>query len=210
MSRFLRPSYLATALLLVGGFVLGSWALRTDQSHAVRPGDVVVLGDSITAHGTDALHDLHPDWEINGVSGRLVSTLPRLIRERLQRGEAPSVVVVALGSNAVPHWDADDHRHALDLLPPETAVVLVTTWRDPRLWTSAEAFHHRAAVQAEYTGWMHTLAEERPATCLVDWRTTARSRPELLSDGVHTNEAGREVWARMISEGVARCQHAHD
>ncbi|MDP3891001.1 GDSL-type esterase/lipase family protein [Nocardioides sp.] len=202
------PTLLSPApavLLLTVALVVTIVGVRVPDSFATRPAEVLVVGDSITAQGADTLQRLHRDWDIDGVSGRRVSALPELLRERLARGAPPRVVVMALGTNSVPGWTAQDYRSALATLPPATRVVLVTTWRDPLLWPEEGPTHLRAAVQADYSRWLRTIAWERPHTCLVDWRTTASGRPQLLSDGVHLTRTGRQVWAQAISRAVADC-----
>lgn len=195
----------AVLLLAVALFGIHGW-MGLPETFATRPAQVFVVGDSITAQGTDELRRLHRGWDIDGVSGRRVSELPRILDDRLARGPAPRAVVVALGTNSVSWWAADDYRSALARLPASTRVVLVTTYRDPDAWPEDGPEPHRAAVLADYSRWLGEIAQERPGTCLVDWRTTVQQRPGLLADGVHPTQEGQRVWAAAISRSVATCQ----
>ena len=53
---------------------------------------------------------------------------------------------------------------------------------------------------------MRRAAQLRPGSCLVAWDAAARSRPELLLDGVHPARAAEATWARLVSRGATDCR----
>jgi hypothetical protein len=165
-----------------------------------------MVGDSITYQGLHQLRSRGASWEVTTHPGRYVCTLKRFLKDRLANPQPLRKVVIALGTNACEGWGKPEYRSALDLLPASTAVVFVTTYRDPKRWRNTRAYRERAGVQYWYSRWMKELAAERPHTCVADWRTQAASHMGWLSDGTHLKPSiGRIQWSRIVFSAVRRC-----
>lgn len=210
-----RRTARAGLLVLVASLVLGAGALRPAAASVGSGGtsgsdtSVFVAGDSITRMSTPALRARGLDWEVDARGGRPVTSLGWVIGDRLQRGAAPQVVVVALGANARPGWDAvTGFRAMLAQLPATTTVVFVSVYRDPRYFTTRVARQRpdwNPRYSVEYTRAMHLIAAERPHTCVAPWRPWAEAHRRNLTGGVHPHHQGRRAWARIVADTVASC-----
>lgn len=196
-----------------------------------------MVGDSVTRQGiTWGFRPLRlaQGWEVSGVAGRDVSTLPYYLADRVaaqqklthaghsrrwrrhHRRLAARLaahpfryplkrVVIALGANATPGWTYGDLRRAINLLPASTVVVLVTPYRDPAKWPTSGLYRVRGSVVATYASWEHRIAEVRPRTCIADWAGFAGRYPWLVPGGVHPNYKGTQAWARIVETAADRC-----
>jgi lysophospholipase L1-like esterase len=211
-----RLTALVGALVLVGSVTTGAGALPQAKALA-RPRttsgsdtSVFVVGDSITRMSTPALRARGLGWEVDAHGGRPVTSLGWVLGERLQRGPAPRVVVVALGSNARRHWNAAaGYRAMIAQLPQSTTVVFVSLYRDPRYFSRHIARKRpdwNPRYSAAYTRVMYQIAAERPHTCVAPWRPWARAHRRNLTAGVHPHRHGRRAWARIVAETVASCR----
>jgi len=164
---------------------------------AVR-GNVAVIGDSITWRGTNELATLQPDWVIDGSSGRQIHELDeRLDAYRAAYGE-PGGIVLALGTNAKSGWSEQEFVASVARVPASTPILLVTPFRQP-------GSSGRPALMDSYAGWFRRLAEQRPLTCVADWRTDVTRDSQLLVDGVHPTTIGEIYWAEMIDNAWGDC-----
>lgn len=165
-----------------------------------------VVGDSITAGGLASLRALGATWEVTSIPGRDVSTLPYYVAERMKHETPPTMVVIALGTNASPGWYQADYQAAVDLLPASTRVVFTTTYRDPKLWPNTLDYRRRASIQPHYSQFMHHIDVSRPNTCINEWRGYIEPRYNLLRDGVHpTTDRGYPAWAKRVVSAVHLC-----
>ena len=159
----------------------------------------LVIGDSLTYRGQDNLFTLRPDWLIDGVPQRRISTLPDILRDAIAAEGVPETLVIALGTNSNDLWTKQSFLDVLALLPPSTSVIFVTTYRDPNLYPLAADRMRRLSV------WMKQIKAERPRTDVADWRAAAIHYPWLLEDGVHqTDPQGQEHWAALVSNAYRR------
>lgn len=171
------------------------------RDHVTRSADgVYVIGDSLTYRGRSQLLDLQPGWSVNGVNGRPVSAMPRLVRNILRTDRDPAAVVVALGSNPSRGWSAASLRRTVALLPAETYVVLVTTYKSSR-WP-----RHGVRMTTRYNRWMAQLAAVRPQTCTAPWSEAAAAHREWLVDGLHATARGYVERAQLISDTLFDCE----
>lgn len=208
-----RLTALVGALVLVGSVTTGAGALPTAATSGSRISgsdtSVFVVGDSVTRMSTPALRARGLGWEVDAHGGRPVTSLGWVLGERLQRGPAPRVVVVALGSNARQGWDpVAGYGSMIAQLPPATTVVFVSVYRDPRYFTRRVARHRpdwNPRYAATYTRAMERIAAARPHTCVAPWRSWARAHRRNLTAGVHPHRHGRRAWARIVAGTVASC-----
>ena len=149
-------------------------------------------------------------WQVDAHGGRPVTSLGWVLGERLQRGPAPRVAVVALGSNARPGWDAvSGYRAMIAQLPATTTVVFVSVYRNPAYYTSRVARKRpdwNPRYSLAYTRAMHQVAAARPHTCVAPWRPWAKAHRKNLTGGVHPHRQGRRAWARIVARTVASCR----
>lgn len=167
------------------------------------PARVFMVGDSITAGGKADLLDLKPNWDIEALAGRNVDCLPGIVAERLTQRPMIGKLIIALGTNATEGWKQTDYEAVTNMVPSDTVVVFVTTYRDPQIWDDTMPYRTRASVQYWYSRYMNNI--ERPNTCLVPWRWYADNHPEVLADGVHPTIDGRKIWAKKVSDTVGDC-----
>lgn len=206
------------ALVLLGAAVPGAVSAtgrraQAPAGHGTTSGSdtsVFVAGDSITRMGTRALRARGLQWQVDAHGGRPVTSLGWVLGERLQRGPAPRVAVVALGSNARPGWDAvSGYRAMIAQLPATTTVVFVSVYRNPAYYTSRVARKRpdwNPRYSLAYTRAMHQVAAARPHTCVAPWRPWAKAHRKNLTGGVHPHRQGRRAWARIVARTVASCR----
>lgn len=166
----------------------------------------VVIGDSLTARAKPNLLAYRPTWDIDGVGGRRVTELPARIDAAVARhgGAHPETIVVALGTNYHSTWEGSDYNKVRQMLP-NTRIVFVTPFRDPRVdWPDGWSSDRTAARYAYY---MTRIANADRRACIVPWAFAAANNPDAyLIDGVHGTEYGQERWAweTVTAEGACR------
>lgn len=197
--RGLAALLLAAVVLLDGGVASGASSSATAGENAT--GTAYMVGDSMTARSAKQIRVLRPDWDVDGVGGRQAARLVPLVRDHVNRAAGPSSeVVIALGSNEM-GASAATYRRAVDLLPASTTVVLVTVYRDPRVFGQ-----DRDDRLARISRWMRVLAERRSNVCVADWRAAALRFGDLvISDGVHPNALGKRVFAALVVAAMDTC-----
>ncbi|GAB7003625.1 hypothetical protein JCM18899A_10960 [Nocardioides sp. AN3] len=169
---------------------------------AWSPAGSYVIGDSITAGAASELARRRPDWTINALHGRPVSTLPQLIENVRAVDRHPSRVVIELGSNQTPRWSKADYVSAIARLPASTRVLLVTPYKSPNArWSTT-------GVQAtlRYARWMQQISRQRPHTCAVPWRAVAAAHPQWLRDGLHPTDDGYPRWVELLLKTDSGCR----
>lgn len=206
-SRALRTlrAGLAGFVALVSVVLVGTPAGATDDPPPPR-WTTFVVGDSITYLGAPYLRSLRPSWFIYGQGGLNVTAIPKMVDNILVLNPQPELVVIALGTNANTTWTRQKLLDAVGRLPSATKVALVTTYRNPDLFTAIYPIvEAREYFQPIYSSWMRDLAETRVNTCAVHWRPLVAQNPTLLYDGVHPTVLGRQWWAWLVSSAGTNC-----
>lgn len=181
--------------LLLAGLPSPADAGKDDEGDKPR---VVVIGDSLTHWSKRFLVKRAPDWTIDSRRGRPVKELPELVEQHLAEGDPPQAMVLALGTNSSPEWTAQDYVDVLALVPAETAVLFVSTYRDPAVFGEEKAERLR-----EYSQWMREAAAARTLTRVVPWRSRVLKGVVTLRDGVHASRpVGERYWARLVLQRV--------
>lgn len=151
-------------------------------------GSVWVIGDSIAVGANDALSAFHPTATINAEVGRNFATGIRELVGMLDEGQAPDVLVFALGTNngATPE-QVDEVLQAAAEVDRVVFVNVVV----PRGWeTDTNLAFDQARVSSDKVS-------------VVDWYSIASDDSSLMrSDGYHPNADGSALWALMISEAI--------
>jgi lysophospholipase L1-like esterase len=170
--------------------------------------DVAMIGDSITAMSDEQLETAFTEVGfdaavIDGVPGRRILVDNEgsdadagvdVLEGMLDYGIDPDVWVIALGTNDVGQYSAEDYdevvRAMLDLLPDDVPVVWVNAYVGPRLEATDD---WNEALEA-------TLGEREHST-VADWFSTVENREDvvLADDRYHPNEIGAQVFADLVS-----------
>lgn len=168
----------------------------------------MMVGNSLTWYDEREFRERGVTWEISAVPGRNLSTMPYYIEDRLAHSQ-PRVYIWALGTNASPGWYQAQFEEQLARFSPNTCVVLVTPYRNSRLWPSTMDYRRRAIISAHYATFMRNIAATRPRTYVADWAKYVRDRyrveTQLLRDGVHTTVLGTERRVSLITSTVRKC-----
>lgn len=171
-------------------------------------GLVAVVGDSLTQSAAEVVEAELVRIGVDRVvvdglaSRRLTSGSSELPSGRsaiaaILADERPDLWVVALGTNDVSAGsDAESFGSAvasvLDSIPPDAPVVWVDLWlRDRR----AETVEANLVLR-------DVLAGRSAPTAVVSWYSAAAAPGNVIRDGVHLTDEGRERFAREISAVV--------
>lgn len=180
-------------------------ATPTSASPTITVETLAMVGDSITVGSQDELADAFediglPDAEINAESGRRMVVNDGItsgldgIAEVLAEGPAPDLWVIALGSNDVASYDADEY-------PAAIGELLAAIPSDaPLVWVDCYLTNYEAESAAFDSALREVLAE-RGNAAVVDWASVAAS-DGVLSDNVHPSGFGRSEFARRVIDGV--------
>ncbi len=183
--------------------LFASLSMGTGAEAATWSRTIYVIGDSITNQAGPVFRQAyHPSTQLNAAGGRNVSTLGALVDQRLAAAPAPRHMVLALGTNHS-GWDPVVFDAILDRIPQKTKVVLVSTYRDPKVFGV-----ERADLMAEMTAHMLSTAARRPGVCVANWRAAVLKSARLSSviyDGVHPTTTGRKLWARTLEYRLHHC-----
>jgi lysophospholipase L1-like esterase len=194
----------ASEVVAVAGSV-GAAPSTTTASAGLDVDTVAMVGDSITVGSQDELADAFAgiglaDAEINAVSGRRMvenGSVPSGldgIAEVLAEGPDPDLWVIALGSNDVANYDAEEY-------PAAIGELLAAIPSDaPLVWVDCYLRNYEDESEAFGTALREVLAERGNAT-VVDWASVAAS-DGVLSDNVHPSGFGRAEFARRVLAGV--------
>ena len=171
---------------------------------AIPVESVAMVGDSITAGSRVALEEGFAglgldDVEIDAVSGRrmlvdgsISSGLDAV--EEIAESDPPDLWVIALGTNDVGNYRADEYGPAvaelLAAVPLDAPLIWVDTYLDGRPDDSA-AFNDVLRM---------SLAARGRAT-VVDWSAIA-TEDDVLADGVHPSELGVQAFSDRVIAAV--------
>lgn len=188
-----------------------------DDAVADEPLDietVVVIGDSLTEGSEGAIAEALPASAydpllIDGSSGRRstvdASSGPNggvdAIEQARAAGHEPDAWVIALGTNDVPHYDAEGYAtvvtELLEALPADAPLV----WVDVYLRDAEEQ-------ESEFNSTLRSLLAERPNTVVAEWTSKAWQDGVMSSDGIHpTSGDGTQAFAGAIVEGLDTLNH---
>jgi hypothetical protein len=163
-------------------------------------GGVLMVGDSVAWRGSDELARLLPALTVDAEPARRPTELgARLQAFRAQHGQ-PTGLVIELGTNPAAGFGRGDLAAAVASLPARTPVLLVL----PYVEVSTDPVVVSSWTQ-RFDGWMRSVAEGRPHTCVADWPAYVRAHPGLLQDGTHTRNAAEGEWAHWLTRQWARC-----
>jgi len=162
----------------------GTTTSPTPKLHALPPGRILALGDSVMLGCTRQLKGaLQHRVRIDAKVGRQILDTVKDLDHLRAKHRLPKTVVLQVGNNG-PLWNRDlvKLRHALRGIP-DVVVVNVrndTSWQD-------ESNH---ALSSWLQGW--------PAAHLADWY--GHSTTHMLQDGTHPYPYGCTIYAHTIAD----------
>ncbi|MCB0999046.1 MAG: SGNH/GDSL hydrolase family protein [Ilumatobacteraceae bacterium] len=209
------PTRLGTSGLPSGG---GAAAGGDGQASADEPPQglgvasdatsVVVVGDSITQGSAEEIRFVlaangFTDVTVDGLTSRRIDaggggspeSGTQAIERLLAAGADPDVWVIALGTNDVGKYTADEYGDVVgtltDLLPDDRPLVWIDAYRDDYV---DDSLTFGEVLRAELGA--------RDGTLVMSWFDVAGADTSILRDGVHPTADGRAMFAGLIGEGV--------
>jgi lysophospholipase L1-like esterase len=147
---------------------------------------VTAVGDSVMVGVADALDAaIKGRLYLDAAIGRQPSEGIAILQALHDEGRLGQVVIVHLGNNGL---FADGEVDAMMDLLADVRLVVIVNVRVPRDW---EGPNNRQLEQARH----------RPNAVMVDWHGLTDDHPEYFTDdGIHPNEIGQELYARMVAK----------
>lgn len=180
----------AAAVLALGVF--------TPTAGAAPSGGVLVVGDSLEELTSPYLAKFLPGvpLTINAVGGYNSFQILELFEASYDPSQ--SVIVFDAGTNDNPNYP--------QILAENLSKVAATVGNRCMV---VPTIHGLMVGGTDDTGKNRTVAEfaaSRPGTQVPDWAGAVASHPELMqADNLHPIEAGAELRARLIAQGVMAC-----
>lgn len=168
----------------------------TLAEHVEGSPQALFLGDSITVGSRGAIVRALPGWGtgFRAEVGRTTAEGAEAVRTVQDIGNL-DVVVVELGTNeSTPEGFPDRIREVLSLVEPARLVVWVTVHRDLEFVPELNA----DIVQA---------MSEVPNGAVVDWGSAVTAE-DLVTDGVHPNDAGKELMGSLLGFTLNRWEES--
>lgn len=161
------------------------------------PEGVSVVGDSVTLAAAGVLANRLPEASIDGEVSRTSSKALPLIKQQAEEGKLPTIVVLSVTANSTFSAEELDQLHEAVVADGERRLVLVTgrgpaslPWIEP----SNQIIRDFAAAHPD-------------TVSIADWQAASEGHPEyLVSDGVHPQGQGLEVYAQTIADAVQQAE----
>lgn len=185
---------------LIAIAALAALALPVPASAASRPGHggVLVVGDSLEVLTSPYLQRYLPGvpLTINAVGGSNSFQIYDLFRESYEPSQ--SVVVFDAGTNDDPEYP--------QILEGNLHKVAATIGRRCMVVPTVHGFTVNGHNNDGKNRVVAEFAASRPGTQVPNWARIATTRPDLMqADGIHPVQAGAELRAQMIAQGVLAC-----
>ncbi|HEX8753185.1 MAG TPA: hypothetical protein VF731_07200 [Solirubrobacterales bacterium] len=176
-------------------------ALLAPAARAAQPagrGGVLVVGDSLEELTSPYLQRYLPGipLTVNAVGGSNSFQIYDLFRESYEPSQ--SVIVFDAGTNDDPEYPQilEGNLHKVAAAIGNRCMVVPTVHG---FTVNGHNNDGKNRVIAEF-------AASRPGTQVPDWARIATTRPDLMQpDGIHPVEAGADLRAQMIAQGVLSC-----
>lgn len=210
LDPFLIAMLLATLILLVVTRLATERLIRQHHGqkrdffhhHPIHPGDIVMLGDSLTDGAR--WEEIFPGQPMKnrGINADLTTGVITRLDDIL--AGKPAVICILIGTNDLPWYE---YRHNTDILAsyrqilqkihddsPDTAVIVQSIFPRDRMYTKRIIFLNgelkKLAADFGYT-YLDLF------THLVDER--GQLRRDLTNDGLHLLAGGYAIWQRELS-----------
>ena len=153
--------------------------------------DVTIIGDSVTLASAEAITRLLPEAAIDAEVSRSMLVAPGIIQTLAAKGRLRDVVVLSLATNTT--LKDSQVADVMAAVGPDRQVVFVNAYGN-RSWIKGT---NRVLDRA---------AKDYPNATVADWRSAIAEHGEgLAADGVHPNQTGARVYAKVL---VAACERA--
>ncbi len=159
---------------------------------------VLVVGDSLEESTAPNLEKYLPGVEVtvNAVGGSNTFEILDLFEESFE--PSYSVVVFDGGTNDNPNYP--------QILEENLAKVAATVGDRCMVVPTIHGYTVEGANNRGKNRVVHEFAAARPGTQTPDWATVANTRPDLMqADNLHPSEAGADVRAQLIADGIVGC-----
>jgi hypothetical protein len=167
-------------------------------SRAVQPGGVLVVGDSLEELTSPYLAKFLPGMPltINAVGGYNSFQILELFEESYDPSQR--VIVFDAGTNDNPSYP--------QILAENLSKVAATVGDRCMVVPTIHGLHPGGVDDSGKNRTVAEFAASRPGTQTPDWQGAVFRHPELMqADNLHPIEAGAELRARLIAQGVMAC-----
>ena len=173
-------------------------AILAPAARAAGQGGVLVVGDSLEELTSPYLQRYLPGipLTVNAVGGSNSYQIYDLFQESYEPSQ--SVIVFDAGTNDNPEYPQilEENLHKVAATVGNRCMVVPTVHG---FTVNGHNNDGKNRVVAEF-------AAQRPGTQVPDWAHIATTRPDLMqSDGLHPVEAGADLRAQLIAQGVLSC-----
>ncbi len=182
------------------------------SSSAVGSASVYVQGDSLTVPIKSLLTRLlpHDKLSISAKNGRPLRVGLTLLRQRAASSGLPQVIVMEMGSNddpGMPSAFATMIGQTISVIGSDRCTVWVNLFQGV-----TKKKGKKLSTTNIYAGLNEVIAAAAARYkrfSVVDWASNAARNPSWFGpDGVHPNDAGSAVFAKLIVAAINRCKAA--
>jgi hypothetical protein len=189
VKRSLEVTVVVAALALVA---------LAPAARAAQPGGVLVVGDSLEELTSPYLSKFLPGipLTVNAVGGYNSYQILELFEESYDPSQR--VIVFDAGTNDNPSYP--------QILAENLTKVAATVGDRCMVVPTIHGLHPGGVDDSGKNRVVAEFAASRPGTQTPDWQGAVFSHPELMqADNLHPIEAGAELRARLIAQGVTAC-----
>jgi hypothetical protein len=195
MRSMARPRRYAGLVVALTALALVSFS---PLARAAPPGGVLVVGDSLEELTSPYLSKFLPGipLTVNAVGGYNSYQILELFEESYDPSQR--VIVFDAGTNDNPSYP--------QILAENLGKVAATVGNRCMVVPTIHGFHPGGIDDSGKNRVVAEFAASRPGTQTPDWQGAVFSHPELMqADNLHPIEAGAELRARLIAQGVMAC-----
>jgi hypothetical protein len=167
-------------------------------ARAEGSGGVLVVGDSLEELTSPYLGELLPGvpLTVNAVGGSNSYEILELFEASYDPSQ--SVIVFDAGTNDNPNYP--------QILAENLSKVAATVGDRCMVVPTVHGYTVEGVDNTGKNRVVREFAASRPGTQTPNWAAVATNRPDLMqADGLHPVEAGAELRARMIAQGIEGC-----
>lgn len=162
-----------------------------EQEASLR--NIAGIGDSVMLGAAMELKKVLPDCYLDAKVSRYVGAGTGIAKQLASQGLLGHTVLIALGTNGPLDGQYEQQtEQLLAYLGPDRQIYWVNVYCPKTGW------------QDSNNAYLKKIAAAHPNVHIIDWATVAAKHPEWLSgDGIHPNDEGTKVYARLIRDAIA-------
>lgn len=169
-------------------------AMTNEDRGYINDQTITLIGDSVLLGNREMLQDNIAGLYVNAEGSRLLESTPDLINQMKSEGNLGSIVVIALGTNAIKD-PTSSLEEIIEKIPNGTRIIFVTCY-DNRYEKP-----HRVSVA------MEKVASKYKFITLMPWEKEAINHPEYYqgTDGVHFYGVmdAYDAYLKMLKETIS-------